>query len=67
MKSCVECINLLSVVEGSKNTKHIKHTCTKHKIEVKLTSKSYKDYIVPCKECKGKDYIKKAGVTIEKL
>ena len=66
--NCNDCINLESVIEGLKDSKHIKHTCTRYKIEVKLTSKSFKDYVVPCKSCKGKDYIKKTGgVIIEKL
>ena len=56
MQTCNECKNLSSVVEGKGEAKHIKVSCTKHKIDVRLTSKIVKDYIIPCNTCNGKDY-----------
>lgn len=59
MANCTECINLVSVIEGIGEAEHKKHTCTKYKVEVQLTAKAFKDRIVPCKLCMGKDYVKK--------
>jgi len=67
MTSCNTCQNLESTIEGQKEFKHIKNTCTKHKVDVKLTSKLFKDRIRPCVECRGKDFKFKEVVNLGKL
>jgi len=67
MVKCNGCANLESVIDGVGELTHIKHNCKKHKAELKLTSKMFKDNILPCGECNGKDYIKKEGINLGKL
>ena len=63
MVKCNECKSLNFIIEN----KCVKYTCTKHKVEVKITSKMFKDSINPCSQCSGKDYIKKEGLNLGKL
>ena len=67
MGNCNACKNLESIVEGKNELKRIKHICMIHKVEVKITSKAFKDYIKPCIKCNSKDFELKGVVNLGKL
>jgi len=67
MVSCTKCKNMESVVIGKGELKNIKFNCTKHKTELKITSKIFKDSVRPCWACNGKDFDLIGDVNLGKL
>ena len=67
MVNCNDCKHLVSSIHGQLEDRYIKHNCKKHNIELKTTSKIFKDRIIPCVKCNGKDFDLKEGVILGEL
>lgn len=62
MVNCNDCEYLVSTIHGKLEDRYIKHNCKKYNIELKTTSKIFKDRIIPCIKCNDNDFELKDGV-----